>query len=429
MSHFCPQKGARKDLTTAEDLATRYPATNGLIVANLNLGINATLPLLTEDPGDQDPVPLIQAILAHGQGAEVLTKRLTGLTLHPEVKARVAAFHHRSGQLPSDLAALFTVPTAAGTSLSASLQAEDRAALAADVLQLGDPYRGEDIYRRPALACTNCHAIGSAGAQIGPNLATIGSSAPADYMVQSILEPSAAIAEHYENTLITLKDGSVRMGVISSKSNNEVLLMDSAQGGKEVRLQADQIVKEEGLPSLMPAGLADLLENRQEFLDLTKFLSVLGQPGDFANDESPVIRKWQLLPAPAEPTDSKLPTKDAPWQTAYSKVNGTLPATDFPKTESKTIYARATIEVLTPGPVLLNFSDGETFSLKPSSLNLKQSLRLWLNRSEIKDLSAPLNLEKGRHEFLFHRDKKSNLRLEFTTPAGSSIKLQPEGGV
>ena len=122
-----------------EDLATRYAATEGLIAANLNQGINATLALLTAPSGEEDPVPLIQAILAHGEGAQVLTKRLTGLTLNPEVKARIAAFHRSSGQLPSDLAALFTAPTAAGTSLSASLLAEDPAALAADVISSATP--------------------------------------------------------------------------------------------------------------------------------------------------------------------------------------------------------------------------------------------------------------------------------------------------
>ena len=142
------------------------------------------------------------------------------------------------------------------------------------------------------------------------------------------------------------------MGVISSKSNNEVILIDSAQGGKEVRLQADQIVKEEGLPSLMPAGLADLLENRQEFLDLTKFLSVLGQPGDFANNESPVIRKWQLLTKRqvcppnlgdrgASPTTPPLGKPPTPKSTANSPPPPSQPET--------AIYARAAVNVLTPG--------------------------------------------------------------------------------
>ncbi|MEN8847308.1 MAG: PVC-type heme-binding CxxCH protein [Akkermansiaceae bacterium] len=418
-------------ITQAEenDPQTRYLALTGLATGNLSRGLKSAARAFASDPADADPIPALQAILQQKNGAQRLTKTLARATLHPSVKSRVSEFHRRSGQLPQSLADLFQATPQSGASLSATLLAENQETLTADADQHGDAVRGEMIFRQSASACASCHAIGSAGPEIGPNLVAVGTAATTNYMIESILEPNAAIAEHYENHLFTIADGSVRMGVITFKSEKEVVIRDSAQAGKEIRLPAADIKSEQILPSLMPAGLADQLSSRQDFLDLVKFLSVLGQPGDFANNESPIIRKWQLLPAPADPSESKLPKNTAPWQTAYSKVNGDLPATDFPKTESKKIYARAAIEVLTPGPVLLNFSDGGTFSLKPSALNLKQSLRLWLNRSEIKDPTKSLNLEKGRHEFLFHLDKKPNLRLEFTTPAGSPIKFQPEGGM
>ncbi|MEP2775307.1 MAG: PVC-type heme-binding CxxCH protein [Luteolibacter sp.] len=405
-----------KEFSASGDTVTRYAATCGLVHAELNAGIDAAMKLLSEDPGQEDPVPLIQAILANQKGAKALSRKLSGATLHPEVISKVAAFHRTSGQLPSDIAAFFKSSPVSGTSLSAQLLAENEDALAADVIKLGDPHRGEEIYRRKALSCTACHSVGSAGAQIGPNLATIGSAAPTDYMVESILEPSAAIAEHYENTLFTMKDGSVRMGVVSFKNNNEVVLMDSAQGGKEVRLRADEIVKEQGMPSLMPTGLADQLASRQEFLDLAKFLSVLGQPGDFSNDESPVIRKWNLISA----TDGeKLPDASAAWLTAYSKVNGELPAADLPVGDE--IFASGAVNVLTTGDTTLK-------------VNNSQGLRLWVDGVEINDLSAPLMLKHGRRVFTFRVDQKTRgadtgLRVEFITPPASPIKLQPEGGV
>ncbi|MGJ8643289.1 MAG: PVC-type heme-binding CxxCH protein [Luteolibacter sp.] len=403
------------ELSETGDIPTRYAATCGLIIANLRSGIGASVKLLSEDPGNQDPVPLIQTILANARGAKLLSPKLSDATLHPDVISKVAAFHRASGQLPSDIAAFFQ--SSSTSSLSADLLAEDKNKLEADVIKLGDPYRGEEIYRRKALSCTGCHAIGSAGAQIGPNLATIGSSAPTDYMVESILEPSAAIAEHYENTLITMKDGSAHMGVISFKSNNEVVLMDSAQGGKEIRLRADEIAKEQSMPSLMPAGLADQLASRQEFLDLAKFISVLGQPGDFSNDESPVIRKWNVISAVKS---DKLPDANAPWVTAYSKVNGELPATDLPAAADE-VFAKGKINVLTPGETVLK-------------LNSTKGLRLWVDEKEVADLSAPIKLTNENHVFTFHIDKKAreqdtSLRVEFTTPANSPVKLQPVGGV
>ena len=57
---------------------------------------------------------------------------------------------------------LFRVATRSG-SLSEALLAEDIDALTADVEKLGDPARGESVYRRKAVACMSCHAIGSAG--------------------------------------------------------------------------------------------------------------------------------------------------------------------------------------------------------------------------------------------------------------------------
>ncbi|MDP4624810.1 MAG: HEAT repeat domain-containing protein [Akkermansiaceae bacterium] len=404
------------ELTASGDSATRYAATCGLVFTDLNAGVDSAIILLTENPGEEDPVPLIQTILANARGAKTFASKLSGVTLHPDVISKVAAFHRASGQLPSDIATFFKSSPATGSSLSTQLLAEDEDKLEADVVKLGDPYRGEEIYRRKALSCTGCHSVGSAGAQIGPNLATIGSSAPADYMVESILKPSAAIAEHYENTLITMKDGSARMGVISFKSNDEVILMDSAQGGKEVRLRAKDIAKEQGMPSLMPAGLADQLASRQEFLDLAKFLSVLGQPGDFSNDESPVIRKWNVISAPE---NDKLPDASSAWLTAYSKVSGELPAADLPAVDE--VFASGTVNVLAPGDTVFK-------------INSTKGLRLWVDGAEIKDLTAPISLTNGHHEFTFRIDRKARgaetgLRVEFTTPQGSTVKLQPEGGV
>ena len=72
----------------------------------------------------------------------------------------------------------------------------------------------------------------------------------------------------------------------------------------------------------MPASLADQLQNRSEFLDLAKFVSLLGKPGEYANDESPVLRKWRVISA-SEIGD--LSDDDKDWLHAYSKVSGELP--------------------------------------------------------------------------------------------------------
>ena len=294
-------------------------------------------------------------------------------------------------------------------SLSAALQKEDRAALTADAIKLGDPARGELIFRRKALACMSCHAVGSAGPEIGPNLVAVGAAAGAEYMIESILEPNAAIAEHFENQLFQLADNSIQVGVITAKSDDEFVIRDSTQPGHEIRFLASEVKKQQPMPSLMPAGLADQLASREEFLDLIHFLAVLGKPGPFANDESPVIRKWRVA---ASATD------DAVWTPAYSLVSGELPASDFPTGDA--VFARGFVNVLSAGAVSIQTNEGS-------------GLRLRIDGQEISDLSGPIDLETGRRVFTFEIDRskrgETGLRVELNSAPGSKAKVQPEGGL
>ena len=54
---------------------------------------------------------------------------------------------------------------------------------------------------------------GGAGGKIGPDLTSIGASAPPDYLVESLLYPNAKIKEGYHSVLIATKDGKVDVAV------------------------------------------------------------------------------------------------------------------------------------------------------------------------------------------------------------------------
>ena len=396
------------------DTSGRYAAAIGIARADLDLGIETAIALLQEDPGDADPARLVQAVLRNRKGGNALAAALDGITPHPAASERVTEFHRQSGQLPEQLAKLFQ-PSNGTESLSRLLLAEDRDALVAAVEAKGDPHLGEMIYRRRALACTTCHAIGSAGPSIGPNLVAVGAAATTEYMVEAVLEPNASIAEHYENRLFILKDGSVQAGVVTFKSEKEVVVRDSAQAGKEVRIAAENILKEQAMPSLMPAGLADQLLGREEFLHLARFLSVLGRPGEFANDESPVIRKWQIA---FDGDGENLPDDEAGWMTVYSKVNGELPSEDLGSDTGA--FARGFVNVQVAGAVALKINDGT-------------GIRLWIDGEEVSNLAGDLPLNEGRRVFTFRVDPDSRegigLRVELAPAANSSVKFQPEGGL
>ncbi|MBC8348438.1 MAG: hypothetical protein H8E24_07425 [Verrucomicrobia bacterium] len=391
--------------------ADRYFAVFGLAESDMLLAAKATAELLVLDPGQSDPVALVQVFTRRNKGADFLIEALDRKKPHLKAIDRLSDYHRRTGQLPRALAQIFQAPVP--RSLSALLIKENRKELTAAVDKDGDSVRGENIFRRKELACFSCHAIGPIGSHIGPNLVAVGAAAQTDYMVEAILEPNKAIAQHYENKLIQLADGRIHMGSITYKSDKEVVIRDSAQGGKEVKLPMSEVRKMRPMPSLMPAGLADQLKTRGEFLDLTKFISLLGRPGPYANDESPVIRKWKVAPGSDKP-----PASDTLWSTAYSMVDGVLPHEDLGPGEI--IYAQGAVDVRVAGPVKLQ-------------LNSPKGLKLWIDDRPFNDLAAVIDLTAGRHTLTFaiQRNKRSasGLRAELSTPPGSPAKYQLEGGL
>ena len=395
------------------DIETRYSAVVGLATSDLDLGIQRIVSLLTEAPGDTDPVPAIRAILRHRKGTRELVRALDGVAIHPAVMDRVSEFHRASGLLSAELAERFR-PSLGADSLSTLLLAEDQNRLARDVEVDGDAARGEMIYRRKKLACMNCHAIGPVGPLIGPNLVAVGAAAKTSYIVESILRPNKAIAEHYENRVFLLDDGSTQTGIITFKSDDEVIVRDAADGGKEVHLAVEEILAEKPMPSAMPAGLADQLNHRQEFLDLAKFVSVLGKPGEYANDESPVIRKWRVV---AAEDDHGLPSEEAPWVTVYSKVNGELISEDLPITDR--VLARGYVNVQMAGGVRLKLNDSS-------------GLKLWIDGEQVANPNEMIKLPKGRRSFTFVIDRtirdSMGLRVELMPAPESPAKFKPEGG-
>ena len=70
------------------------------------------------------------------------------------------------------------------------LDAEILKSLVGEVTASGDPIKGEQIFRRNELQCMNCHAVGGAGGLVGPDLISVGASAPVDYLIESLIVPS-----------------------------------------------------------------------------------------------------------------------------------------------------------------------------------------------------------------------------------------------
>ena len=262
----------------------------------------------------------------------------------------------------------------AGLSMSnVQLSAADLQALAREALAKGDAARGEQLYRRTELACMACHAIGGAGGKIGPDLTSIGASAPPDYLVESLLYPSAKIKEGYHAVLIATKDGQEHSGMVARENATEVVLRTAAN--QEVSIPVQAIARRTSVGSLMPAGLIDGLLP-EERLDLFKFLAQLGKPGDYDAAKGGVARAWKLyliLSANEHLGVERVVAGDFTlndWQSAFSLVNGTLARETvegvFPnRGNNRGLFAATQFESAKGGPVKLALAG--------------EASRLWVN--------------------------------------------------
>ena len=202
--------------------------------------------------------------------------------------------------------------------------------LASRAAASGDPERGEKIFRRNETACLTCHGIGGAGGKVGPDLTSIGASAPMDYLVESVLLPNAKIKEGYHAILVTTKDGNEHTGTLAKETGTELILR-LASGAEESIAKAEIQKREQGVNSLMPAGLLESL-NSQEQLDLLAFLSRLGKPGDYDAAKGGVARHWlvtQTVHTDGQEGKEYWPIStaftDKRWKPVYALVRGVIP--------------------------------------------------------------------------------------------------------
>ena len=168
--------------------------------------------------------------------------------------------------------------------LTELLAAEGSAALAAAAASAGNAARGATLFHARQLACTQCHVVGEGRSPLGPNLAAMPEGvAPAQLMthlIAAVLEPSAVVRPAYRGVTILTDEGKSMTGLVARETADELVLLDVAGGGREIVVPTAAI--EERTPvatSLMPAGLANLLADRQQFLDLVAYLAAVAEGG------------------------------------------------------------------------------------------------------------------------------------------------------
>lgn len=75
----------------------------------------------------------------------------------------------------------------------------------------GDPAAGRTVYARSG--CSNCHRIEEEGSIFGPELTRVGAGRSLEYLRESIVDPSADIADNYGGVTVVTKEGKRVSGV------------------------------------------------------------------------------------------------------------------------------------------------------------------------------------------------------------------------
>ena len=232
--------------------------------------------------------------------------------------------------------------------------------------QHGSAASGEDIYRRAALQCVDCHAIGTAGGVVGPNLISLGGSSQPDYILQSLIEPNAKLKEGYSTLSVLTDEGELINGIPAGKSEDFLTLR--LADGKEKRVAIESIEAQKPGKSLMPAGILDEL-TESELVDLVAFLSALGRTADYTVSTELIVRSVQTLVFSSEAnrrlnrtsTDTVASGDSAmTWRLLTSRVDGTFSIDEMDvfqqhKTTPPTSFIRFMVTSTADGPAGIEF--------------------------------------------------------------------------
>lgn len=130
----------------------------------------------------------------------------------------------------------------------------------------GSAGRGRSLFER---LCLHCHSMAGSGGTVGPDL-TRANRADREFLLSSIVDPSAAIRREYLGFEVTLADGRVFSGVILAQ-NASNLVLGTATGERVELPRADIASQREQAVSVMPDGLLSGL-SPQELRDLFAYL-------------------------------------------------------------------------------------------------------------------------------------------------------------
>lgn len=136
----------------------------------------------------------------------------------------------------------------------------------------GDPVAGEKLFfdAKSQFTCNKCHGLDRRGGGIGPSLDRLASRRSAQYIMESIVNPSKDIDPQYEQVLVLTDSGKTIAGLRINETNFSVQIRE--QDGKFHSLNKRDLEEIRSIDiSLMPNNMAEML-TVQQLHDIFAFL-------------------------------------------------------------------------------------------------------------------------------------------------------------
>src|SRR6185295_4051896 len=140
-----------------------------------------------------------------------------------------------------------------------------------ECLEGGDAGPGRQLFWvRVHASCHQCHRIGEEGGTAGPALNGIGARQSREYLLESLIFPSKAIAPGYETVAVRLESDAVETGRVLRESAADLVIL--GPDGQEKAIPKSKIRAARRGLSAMPDDLSRLLTKR-ELRDLVEYLA------------------------------------------------------------------------------------------------------------------------------------------------------------
>lgn len=388
----------------------------------------AAASVLADATAKDDPAKMLSAFFERKNGPELLAKELERQPPSIDVAKQALRYMYSVGRSDAALSNVLSAAARIAADSPPPTPAEI-AQLAKDVMEKGDPARGERIFRRKDLNCLKCHSVSRAGGQVGPELSALGGSSPIDYVLNSILNPNLAVKEQFATRIFELSTGKILTGVVIDRDELRVNVRD-AHGETQPVPTADIDSESEG-KSLMPEGITKFL-TRDELIDLARFVSELGKPGPYAVRQSKTVQRWRVLREPPRELTDDVPHLDhlrqfalggqpTDWEPVYAMVGGELPLADVRgDSDARVLILQAEVTVSAAGAIEFRVaSDAKT--------------QTWIDAHPFHARQIfETNLAPGRHAITIRAeltdDEDDRLAVELVTPDGSPANYEIVGG-